>query len=89
MVQVEFAPSFKKHVPVDSLQVSASRVIDALEQVFDQHPDLRGYVLDDQGAVRYHVSVFVNNETINDRTQLTDALREGDQVFVFQALSGG
>lgn len=32
----------------------------------------RPYVLDDQGAVRRHMVVFVNGRQITDRTRLSD-----------------
>ncbi|MCC6509516.1 MAG: MoaD/ThiS family protein [Pirellulaceae bacterium] len=89
MIRVAFAPSFSKHVQTDNPLVSATCVAIALEQVFDQYPTLRGYVLDDQGAVRKHVTIFVNDHTIRDRVGLQDRLDDGDEVFVFQALSGG
>ena len=33
--------------------------------------------------------IFVENAPIQDRTKLTDAVPEGGEVFVMQALSGG
>lgn len=89
MTVVKFAPSFLKHVDVPNMDVEASSVSVALEQVFDLHPGLRGYVLDDQGAVRHHVTVFVNDTAIEDRASLSDRLADEDHIFVFQALSGG
>ena len=47
------------------------------------------YVLDDQGALRKHVNVFVDNRMISDRVALSDAVAEDSEVFVMQALSGG
>ena len=34
-------------------------------------------------------TIFLNKELIIDRTGLTDAIRENDEIFVVQALSGG
>jgi sulfur-carrier protein len=52
-------------------------------------PRLRGYVLDDQGALRRHVAIYVNGRPISDRARLTDAVAQDDEIYVFQALSGG
>jgi sulfur-carrier protein len=52
-------------------------------------PALRSYVLDDQGALRRHVAVYVNGRLVNDRTGLTDPVGPRDEIYVFQALSGG
>ena len=35
------------------------------------------------------VAIYVNGDRIADRDPLTDAVDEADEVFVFQALSGG
>jgi len=46
-------------------------------------------VLDDQGGLRRHVAVYVNGRLVNDRTGLTDPVGPRDEIYVFQALSGG
>ena len=47
------------------------------------------YVLDDQGALRRHVAIYVNGRAIGDRVRLTDPVAADDEIYVFQALSGG
>ena len=49
----------------------------------------RSYVLDERGAVRRHVAVFVDSELITDRTTLGDPIGDDADIRVFQALSGG
>ena len=46
-------------------------------------------MLDEQGAVRKHVAVFVNGQMIPSRSDLTRVLQPQDSVMVIQALSGG
>ena len=89
MVRVSFTPHLRLHVDCPDLSVTGETVSLVLEQVFQHYPRLRGYVLDDQSCLRKHVTIFVNNEPVRDRLRLTDAVQAGDQVFVFQALSGG
>jgi sulfur carrier protein ThiS len=60
-----------------------------LEGIFEENPKLRSYLLDDQGALRRHVNVFINDATVRDRERLTDAVSGTDEIFVMQALSGG
>ncbi len=60
-----------------------------LTQVFTAEPRLRSYILDDQDRVRRHVAIYVNGERIVDRDRLSDPVTDADEVFVFQALSGG
>ena len=57
--------------------------------MFAANPRLRGYVLDERGQLRKHVTIFVDDAPIRDRTTLTDAIDPETEVFVLQALSGG
>ena len=52
-------------------------------------PGLAAYVVDDTGALRTHVNVFVDGEMVADRARLSDPVSEGTEVFIVQALSGG
>ncbi|MBT8472551.1 MAG: MoaD/ThiS family protein, partial [Marinicaulis sp.] len=38
---------------------------------------------------RKHVNIFINDEMVSDRVKLSDAVAPDDEIFVFQALSGG
>ena len=89
MPRVSLAPYLSNACPAPSGMVGGSTVREALEQVFAVTPALRGYVLDDQGAVRKHVTVFLDNEPIKDRAGQSDAVRESSEIFLLQALSGG
>ena len=70
-------------------EVSAGTVRAALDEVFAQHPLLQRYLLDDQGQLRQHVNVFVNEDLAHDRRGLSDAVGERDRIHVLQAVSGG
>ena len=61
----------------------------ALEAYFQAIPLARGYVLDDQGALRKHMAIFINGEPVFDRTHLADPVPEQGTIDVLQALSGG
>ena len=62
---------------------------EALAAVFARSPTLRGYIVDDQGALRRHVVVFVGGEAVRDRVRLSDAVAPDAEIAVMQALSGG
>lgn len=89
MPTVEFAPALTRHVACPRQDVPAASLADVLDAAFAAAPALRPYVLDEQGAVRKHVAVFVNGEMIPSRTDLTRALQPQDRVHVIQALTGG
>jgi hypothetical protein len=64
-------------------------VRDALDAVFHENVRARAYVLDEQGAVRPHMVVFVNGRQIRDRQHLSDPVPRDSEIYVAQALSGG
>jgi hypothetical protein len=71
------------------LDVPGARLDEVLAGVFARHPNLHGYVLDEQGAVRHHVALFVDGTAIADKRNPTQSLGESSEVYVMQALSGG
>ena len=89
MPTVEFAPALTRYAACPKQEVGAATLASALAAAFRAAPALRGYVLDEQGAVRKHVAVFVNGQMIPDRSDLSRALQPQDSVMVIQALSGG
>ncbi len=89
MASVAFTPNLRRHLDVAALDTPAATVRDALEAAFAANPRLRGYLVYAHGRLRRHVAIFVNDRPVADRVKLTDALAPDDEVFVFQALSGG
>ena len=89
MPTVHFTPHLQRHLDLPTRQVPGATLGEVLEHVFAQNPRLRHYVLDDQGALRKHVQVFVDGPQTVDRSGLSDALGAGAEVYVMQALSGG
>lgn len=71
------------------LEVKGESLYEALAQAFERFPNLRGYVLDERGAVRHHVAVFVDGVAIARKNELGQRLNACSEVHVLQALSGG
>ncbi|HEY8010955.1 MAG TPA: MoaD/ThiS family protein [Rudaea sp.] len=72
-----------------AIDATGASLGDALESAFTQYPQMRGYVVDDQGAVRHHVAVFVDGVAIADKVHLQVPVRQGTEIYIMQALSGG
>lgn len=89
MVRVTFTQNLLRHVACPAQAVSAATVREALVAVFKANTSLEGYILDEQGRLRKHVTIFVDGEMIKDRNGLSDVLKEDSEVYVLQALSGG
>lgn len=89
MPRVSFTGNLRRHLACPPATVEGATVRAALDAVFAENPRLRSYVLDDQGRLRQHVNVFVNDRPVSDRLGLADPVAAGDEVYVLQALSGG
>jgi hypothetical protein len=89
MARVAFTANLERHLSCPVRTVPGDTVRAVLDGVFSAQPKLRSYILDDQDRVRRHVAIYLNGERIADRIRLSDAVGELDEVFVFQALSGG
>lgn len=89
MPTVSFTSALQRFLSAPAAEVEGGTVGDALALVFASRPALRGYVLDDQGALRRHVAVYVNGQPVKDRVRLADPVAPADEIYVFQALSGG
>lgn len=89
MAHLFFAASIQRHIETPERDIDAHTLGDALQAVFGEQPELRGYILDDQGALRKHLAVFIDGRPVRDRQRLSDALDAASRVYVVQALSGG
>ena len=61
----------------------------ALEALWDTHPGVRDRVVTERGEVRPHVNVFVGTESIRYLGGLDATLRDGDEISIIPAVSGG
>lgn len=89
MPQIHFTPNLRRHLAVESAEVEAATVSEALSAVFSRNPALRSYVVDDQGRLRTHVTVYVDGRPVRDRSGLADQVEDSAEIHVMQALSGG
>ena len=89
MVRVNFTPNLERHLGVRALEVEAMTLREAFDAVFTRVQGARSYVLDDQGAVRHHVAIFVDGALVHDRTRLAHPLEPDSEIWIMQALSGG
>jgi len=89
VARVSFTQHLGRHVACPDDSVPGGSVRAVLEAYFERHPGVRSYVLDEQGALRQHVVVFVGGSQARDRQRLSDRVSGETEVYVMQALSGG
>ena len=89
MALVTFTENLQRHFAARPAEVPGATVRQALESVFEAHPQARSYVLDDQGRLRKHVVIFVDGRLIGDRQRQSDEIAADSELLIMQALSGG
>jgi len=87
--RVVFTSNLQRHVNCPETEVAAGTLRTVLAQVFAAQPQARGYVLDEQGHLRRHVTVFIDGQRVRDRERLDEAVGAASEVYVMQALTGG
>ena len=89
MAKIVFTQQLRRFTEVPEIETAATNLRAALEDAYRANPRLRGYVEDEQGHVRQHVTIFIDGTRIRDRAQLNDVIPANSTVHVLQALSGG
>lgn len=89
MPRLVFTANLQRHVSCPPVVVPGLTVREVLASAFAGNPRAEGYVLDERGALRPHMVVFVDGVAVSDRRTLSDAVGEASEVHVMQALSGG
>jgi molybdopterin synthase sulfur carrier subunit len=72
-----------------TITVQAGSVAEILCAVNEIAPGFTDYVLDEQGALRRHVNLSINDTMVIDKKTLSDQVPDDAIVYIFQALSGG
>ena len=73
-------------VAVEPAEPTLSATLTALESAY---PGLSARVLDDSGALRRFVNVYVNDEDVRFLENLGTALKAGDTVTLVPSIAGG
>ena len=68
---------------------SAASVADALSLLWTEWPAFRDRVVNERGEIRQHINVFVDGESIRYSGGFATPVREGAEIVILPALSGG
>ena len=72
-----------------SISVPAGSVAEVLNAINALAPGFIDYVVDEQGALRQHVNLCIDDTMVIDRKTLSDQVSDSSTVYIFQALTGG
>ena len=82
--------SHLRHVgPTEPHKYAGASVLAVLNHAFQDFPQLKSYVLDDQNHLRKHVAIFVDGLRLDRDNALSAKVAPTSEIFVLQALSGG
>ncbi len=90
MARVHFTPALQRFAPqLAPIEIDGGTVQAIVAGLRARHPALMDYVLEENGALRRHVNIFINDSFIRDRKALSDIVTPTDKIYIIQALSGG
>ena len=89
MARLVFTQQLRRFTDAPEVVTAAATLRSALEEAFAATPNLRGYILDDQGHLRKHVIVFIDGRRVRNYQTLDDVLGPDSEAHVMQALTGG
>lgn len=90
MAKIKFTSNLNRFFPsLGTLDLAATDVRSIIDQLDEYHEGLSNYLIDENGALRKHVNIYINEQLIQDRKQLSDRVTEESEVFFMQAISGG
>jgi sulfur-carrier protein len=76
----------ERQIPVDS---KSTTVEEALRELWKLHVGLRDRVVNEQGQLRQHVNIFLNNENVRRLDSLQTTVKDGDEITILPSVSGG
>jgi molybdopterin synthase sulfur carrier subunit len=71
------------------VEAPAGALATALSRLWAECPALRDRVITELGEVRPHVNIFVDGEDIRYKGGLAAPVRDGSEIFLIAAVSGG
>ncbi len=89
MAEIHFTSWLRALVPDGPVAAAGATVGEELAGVFAAQPQVRGYVLDERGALRKHVCIFADGRRLANGSALAQPIGPGAKLYVMQALSGG
>ncbi len=89
-VQVRIPTPLRKLTNNEELvTVAAGTVGTAIAELQSRYPGIKDRLLDEQGAVRRFVNVYVNEEDIRFLQNQQTPLKDGDEISIIPAIAGG
>jgi MoaD family protein len=76
-------------VRIEHAEGTAGSVSEALSLLWARYPGIRDRVVTELGEVRPHVNIFVDGQNIRDAGGLEAPVKDGAEIYILPAISGG
>jgi adenylyltransferase/sulfurtransferase len=73
----------------DTVEISATNVREALEQLSAQYPALKKNLYTEDGQLRSFINIYKGDEDIRHLQNLDTALQDGDEIMIVPSIAGG
>lgn len=71
------------------VEVSAPTIGGAIAELQSRYPGIRERLLDENGAIRRFVNVYLNEEDIRFLQNQETPIKDGDEISIIPAIAGG
>lgn len=89
-IQVRIPTPLRKLTNNEELvEVTAPTIGAAIAELQSRYPGIRERLLDEKGAVRRFVNVYLNEEDIRFLQNQETPLKDGDEISIIPAIAGG
>ncbi len=89
-VSVHVPTALRAHVGDQArIELEPGTIREILDRLVDQHPALKGRLLDDGGGLNKFVNVYVNDEDVRFLEKLDTPVKPGDTVTLVPSIAGG
>ncbi len=89
-VTVHFSAHLRRFMELPkTCEATGSTVRELILDLERQFPGVTDYILHENGKLRQHVNLFVDQAMVSDRDEQSDSVLKANELFVMQALSGG
>lgn len=73
----------------DRVETAPGRLVEVIEELERRFPGMRDRLIDGSGELRRFVIIFLNGEDVRFLQGLETPVRDGDEVSIVPAVSGG
>ncbi len=90
MITVTFPRHLRRFVDLpESCEATGGTLREVLDDVESRFPGVRNYLLHENGQLRQHVNLFLDQRLVTTQNDLNDPVAGATELTVMQALSGG